>query len=437
MTHTQTRFATTPIAIIGAGPCGLTFARLLENENIDYVVFERDANSNPTLMHQGGTLDLHANSGQQAIKKAGLFEEFRKLARWDATRFVIQNPECTLKATFGEGRDAPEIDRFQLRQLLLDSIPSHKVQWGHGVRNIERNLSCKSKAPELTINFTNGTSASGFLLVVGADGAWSKVRPLLTSAKPEYSGKIFIEGRISHGNPSYEAALELSGPGNMMALGHGRALGVQQVADRSYRVYMGLEAPETLTRTALNMDDTKATKEKLLSSTEFFKDFAPDLRRFIADAEGPFRPWPLYRMPVSSLCWARVPGVTLLGDAAHVSTPFVGEGVNMAMHDALKLAQSLLKHCKSLKDDNHKDVDEIEQALAEYEAEMFGRAQDFINRCMLSEEMFFADNAAQKFIDLVTDATNRQQEQLFSGSSSSPQGQTEQPGTQSAQYSKI
>ncbi|TQN64643.1 Monooxygenase asqM [Colletotrichum shisoi] len=403
MATTQVRSTHAAIAIIGAGPCGLTFARLLEQNNIDYVVFERDANSTPTPLYQGGTLDLHANSGQQAIKRAGLFEEFRKLARWDATRLVVRNPECTLKKSFGEGRDAPEIDRFQLRQLLLDSIPSHRVRWGHGVQSIERDPKSSPQAPLWVVNFNNSTS-------------WSKVRPLLTSAKPEYSGKIFIEGRITHGNPSYAAALELVGPGNMGAWGHGRALMVQQVADRSYRVYMGLEGPENLTSTVLDMADTEATRHKLLSSPEFFGNHAPELLQFIAEAEGPFRPWPLYRMPVSSLSWAHVPGVALLGDAAHVSTPFVGEGVNLAMHDALRLADGIEKHCRRDSEGKmHLGFVQLEKALVEYETDMLSRAQDYVSRCILMETLFFADDAAQQLIDLLTDAVEKQQEQLLVG----------------------
>ncbi|KAK1987779.1 hypothetical protein LZ30DRAFT_615130 [Colletotrichum cereale] len=413
MTATQASVATAPIAIIGAGPCGLTFARLLETKNIDYVVFERDVNSSPNPMYQGGTLDLHPSSGQQAIKKAGLFEEFKKLARWDATRLVIQNSDCTLSARVGETRDAPEIDRFQLRQLLLESIPPHKVHWDHGVRSIERDRNSNSETPRMTVNFANQNSISGFRLVVGADGAWSKVRPLITPVKPEYSGKLFIEGRISQTNPSYASALELSGPGNMMATGHGRLLIVQQVADGSYRVYMGLEAPESVIHTIFDLGNTEATREKLLSSAEFYKDFAPGLRQFIADAEGPFRPWLLHRMPVASLAWARVPGVTLLGDAAHVSTPFVGEGVNLAMHDALQLAQSIEKHCSGPKGDLLEESDKIEQALTEYETEMFERAQDHVRRCMLSEDVFFAENGAQLLIAAITDASNNQKQQLF------------------------
>ncbi|KAK2033483.1 FAD/NAD(P)-binding domain-containing protein [Colletotrichum zoysiae] len=413
MTATHTSVATTPIAIIGAGPCGLTFARLLETKNIDYVVYERDADSSLNPMSQGGTLDLHADSGQEAIKKAGLFEEFKRLARWDATRFVIQNADCTLKTIVGETRDAPEIDRFQLRQLLLQSIPPHKVHWGHGVRSIERDGNSSSEGPGVTINFTNGASTSGFRLVVGADGAWSKVRPFVTPAKPEYSGKMFLESRISQGNPSYASLLELAGPGTMMAMGHGSVLIINQVSDRSYRLYMGLEGPETLIRTTLDVDDVEATREKLLSSAEFYKEFAPSLRQFIADAEGPFRPWLLHRMPVSSLAWDRVPGVTLLGDAAHASTPFVGEGVNMAMHDALKLAQSIEKHCIGPTGNVFEEPDRIEQALVEYETEMLDRAQGFIRRCILSEDMFFADDGAQLFIDLITGAVENQTKQLF------------------------
>jgi 2-polyprenyl-6-methoxyphenol hydroxylase-like FAD-dependent oxidoreductase len=165
-----------PIAIIGGGPGGLTLARLLEINNIDYIVYERDTNSEPKFINQGGTLDIHRSSGQLALKEAKLFDEFEKVARWDASRVCMQNPSGTVKAVFGEDRDAPEIDRLQLRKMLLCSIPPHKILWGHGVRSIER-----GEAPvDHVIHFANGHSASGYRLIVGADGAWSKVRPLVS-----------------------------------------------------------------------------------------------------------------------------------------------------------------------------------------------------------------------------------------------------------------
>lgn len=172
------------IAIIGAGPSGLVFARLLEVNGLkDYVVYERDESSIPGPWQQGGSLDLHGPSGQQALKEAGLFDEFNAVyARWDASRIHIVRSSGETAGRFGEGRDAPEIDRLQLRQLLLSSIPAHKVRWGHGVRSIERKRSRDSEdvANGHIIHFTNGNSATGFKLIVGADGGWSKVRSLVS-----------------------------------------------------------------------------------------------------------------------------------------------------------------------------------------------------------------------------------------------------------------
>jgi 2-polyprenyl-6-methoxyphenol hydroxylase-like FAD-dependent oxidoreductase len=172
------------IAIIGGGPSGLVFARLLEVNGItDYVVFERDESSTPLPGQQGGTLDLHSTSGQLALKRAGLFEKFSKdLARWDAACFRILNSAAETVVNFSEIGDRPEIDRLQLRQLLLESIPPQKIRWGHGVRSIEKSADGENSvhAEGCIIRFVNGNSATGFRLIVGADGAWSKVRPLVS-----------------------------------------------------------------------------------------------------------------------------------------------------------------------------------------------------------------------------------------------------------------
>lgn len=169
------------IAIIGAGPSGLLFARLLEVNGLkDYVVYERDESSTPGPWQQGGSLDLHGPSGQQALKEAGLFDEFNAVyARWDASRIHIVNSSGETIGRFGEGRDAPEIDRLQLRQLLISSIPAHKIQWGHGVRSIEGKKANDAGNGHI-IHFTNGESATGFKLIVGADGGWSKVRSFVS-----------------------------------------------------------------------------------------------------------------------------------------------------------------------------------------------------------------------------------------------------------------
>lgn len=168
-----------PIAIVGGGPCGLTFARLLETAGIDYVVFEREVSSEPTPRFQGGTLDLHFGTGQEALRRAGLSAEFEKVARRDAMTMTVQDFQGNHRTTFGETRDAPEIDRLQLRQMLLESIPEHRIRWSKTLCSVE-NSGKKSGAPGWVLRFSDGTTESGFSLIVGADGAWSKLRQIVS-----------------------------------------------------------------------------------------------------------------------------------------------------------------------------------------------------------------------------------------------------------------
>jgi 2-polyprenyl-6-methoxyphenol hydroxylase-like FAD-dependent oxidoreductase len=75
---------TPPIAILGAGPSGLTLGRLLHLAGIDFVVFERDTSAASAWRRGGsGTLDLHEGSGLLALQEAELFDEFKKKARYD------------------------------------------------------------------------------------------------------------------------------------------------------------------------------------------------------------------------------------------------------------------------------------------------------------------------------------------------------------------
>jgi 2-polyprenyl-6-methoxyphenol hydroxylase-like FAD-dependent oxidoreductase len=166
------------IAILGAGPSGLAFARLMRLNHITYTIFERDESS--STVGQGGTLDVHAETGQQTLKEAGLLEQFRAKARYDAQRMVIVDRNAKLAVDL-DGRDSesrPEIDRKDLRQLLLDAIPSETIQWSSRVLSVSR----KDSNGKMSVQLEDGSTHAGFSLVVGADGAWSKARPLVNDA---------------------------------------------------------------------------------------------------------------------------------------------------------------------------------------------------------------------------------------------------------------
>lgn len=160
------------IAIVGGGPSGLALAGMLERAGLDYVVYERSAKDTPP---RGGCLDLHIKTGQRAMREAGCFDAFRHHGRLgEATIHSVFDHDGNKVSSWGEGRDAPEIDRTLIKECLLSTFPEHKIQWKKGISSARRDENQK-----IILEFEDGTTATDFKLVVGADGVWSKIRPLV------------------------------------------------------------------------------------------------------------------------------------------------------------------------------------------------------------------------------------------------------------------
>ncbi|KAK0702435.1 hypothetical protein B0T21DRAFT_378611 [Apiosordaria backusii] len=361
---------TTPkIAIIGAGPCGLTLARLLECKGItDYIVYERD--EGPDANRAGGSLDIHPETGQHALRQAGLIDKFKEYARYADTAFAIGDKDGNKILQMGEGRDAPEIDRAELRKILLDAVPKHKIKWGHVLKEVTFGHDHKP-----LLHFSDGQTQSDVRLVVGADGAWSKVRRAITEAAPRYSGKTYLEGRIRRDNPFYETMAGDFGAGMYLTIGDEMITITQRQGDASYRIYFGLQTPEGFFRT-LDLHNVEATRDMLLSA-KCYGDWAERYKDLIRHATD-FWAWSLYALSKEDMNWESVSGVTLCGDAAHVTIPN-GEGVNLAMTDALELATSIAQH----------GVEHMDKAVKQYEEEMFPRAVDSIHQGEIMADAMF------------------------------------------------
>ncbi|MFD5246808.1 FAD-dependent oxidoreductase [Amycolatopsis sp. NPDC058340] len=348
------------ISIIGAGPGGLTCARILQQHGVPVTVYDRDPH--PDARNQGGTLDLHADDGQLALREAGLLDEFFALARPEGQEMRKLDPAGRLMEHHVPAEGdlfRPEIDRGQLRGLLLDSLKPDTVHWGRTLDRVE--------APG-RLRFTDGTTVETDL-VIGADGAWSRVRPAVSEAVPGYTGITFLEAWFDDVRNAHPELDELVGQGSAMAADGERCLFAQRNSGDHIRVYIIQRMPADW----VGGGDTSEIRARLLDA---FSGWSPSLLRMITDNDGPYIDRPLFALPVPH-AWEHRPWATLLGDAAHLMPP-LGVGVNLAMVDACELALALVGSAS------------LGEAVRVYEGTMLPRSAEIARRL---------ENGAQGLLD--------------------------------------
>jgi 2-polyprenyl-6-methoxyphenol hydroxylase-like FAD-dependent oxidoreductase len=367
------------ITIIGAGLGGLTLASVLHRHGIDATMYELEASA--TARHQGSVLDMHEESGQLALRKAGLFEAFRKIVIPGGDEMRILDKTGTVRLQDSGNGTRPEVDRGELRDILLQSLPAHFIHWGSKVTTV-----VKLKGGRHEVTLASGETFTTALLI-GADGAWSKVRPLLSDAQPVYLGISFVEAHLLDADVRYPESTALVGHGSMFALSDEKGLITHRDGDGRINVYIALKTPEPwATSSEIDFHDTEAAKLRLLNH---FPGWNDQLRALIAESDAELLPRSIYTLPVGHR-WERIPGVTLLGDAAHLMSPFAGEGANLAMLDGAELAEAMLAH-----------PDDIETALASYEEASFPRSEAAAAASASNLSISFRSDAPQGMIDLM------------------------------------
>jgi 2-polyprenyl-6-methoxyphenol hydroxylase-like FAD-dependent oxidoreductase len=342
-----------------------------------------EAEASATARTQGGQLDIHEHNGQRALEDAGLLDQFRAIIHRGgaASRLLDKNAEVLLDEP-DDGTDRrPEVLRGDLRRILLESLPPDTVRWSKKLVRVD-----SVEDGQHTLIFEDG-SAVTTAMVVGADGAWSKVRPVLSAAKPDYTGVVFIETYLQDVDARHPDVARLVGSGSMFALAPGAGITAHREAGGTIHTYVQLKRPLEW----LEALDFSVGGDAIARVISEFDGWTPTLAALIA-GDVPAVARPIFALPDDHR-WRRTPGVTLIGDAAHLTLPS-GEGANLAMLDGAELANAIAAH-----------PDDWVAALAAYEEPMFARSKAEAVKAHRLTDLILGERAPYGMLEFSRDAT--------------------------------
>ena len=336
------------VAIIGAGPVGLTMGRLLQQKGITVTIYERD--KDPQARIWGGTLDLHKDSGQEAMKKAGLLDDYFALAI-PMGRTVADEQG---KALFSKepANDNPEINRNDLRKMLLNSLTSGTVIWDRKFTGLEEYNG------QWLLHFEDKPDAMADF-VIGANGGMSGVRKYVTDTAIEYTGTFIIQGDVSQPETKCADFHQLCN-GNILMTAYNGNLLVANPRNNGLLSYSVIfSTPEGWSDdNGLNFQHTDNIvtflSERFSQWDECYKQLFRSTSFFVG--------LPTRKLPLDTPWRDKRPlPITLIGDAAHLMSPFAGQGANIGLVDALVLSDNLTSG----------KFETIRAAINNYEQKMF------------------------------------------------------------------
>jgi len=342
------------IAIIGGGIAGLTLAICLRETGYDCHIFEK----NSTFKEIGAAISVFPNA-LRVFKKLGIMDEILS-ASGKMEKVFLKTHKGKILAKSEPKYDLPTvcIHRADLHAILLKHTnatlhPNHEL---HSLTHLDDG--------KVSVNFKNEASQT-FDMVIGADGIHSVARQyVMTDGSPIYRGYNIWRGviesnfDIGYGSETY---------------GKGKRVGIVPIKDGKYGWWAACN--EAL----MENDEPEGTKSKL---QRLFGNWHHPIPEFIANTEHIIKNAATDRVPKKG--WTKG-FVTLVGDAAHPTTPNMGQGGCMAIEGAYILAKVIENYGLSPK------------ALERYEELQFPRAKSIVEASLKFGKMGQIENPTAIF----------------------------------------
>lgn len=256
--------------------------------------------------------------------------------------------------------------------LVVDTSSGLDVRWGRDVEDV-----VPGTRDGALVHFADGRQGA-FDLVIGADGAWSRVRPAVSSVTPHDTGVSTVETSLDDVDTRHPDLARLVGEGSLAVYGVNRGIIAQRNGGGHVKVYAQFRAPLDW-HTDLDITDTEAVRSRLLALFDGWAAPVLGLLRRGTD----FTHRRLHVLPVSHT-WAHVPGVTLLGDAAHLMPP-LGAGANLAMAEGAELAESVAA----------RGAGDLDETVRLFEERMWARAGSWARMTAAGLERLVSPDPAQ------------------------------------------
>lgn len=366
------------ILIAGAGIGGLTTALALAQRGFRVDIFEQA----PELMELGAGIQVSAN-GSRVLIALGLEEAMRKVVCEAALKEVrIWNTGQTWKL-FDLGKDSIErfgapywfVHRGDIHRALLDAV---RHRGNVAIHTGRKCVGFEQDGAQVTLELAGGERIVADALI-GADGVHSTIRQ-----------QLFAAGQPDAGKPEFMGIICWRGLARIQDLPEElrRPVGTNMVGPGGHVITYPLRRGEIMNFVGFGERDDwkveswteKGTKAECAAD---FKGWHPLVHQIIAVLDQPYK-WALVgRAPLSTWTKGRV---TMVGDACHPMLPFLAQGANQALEDALVLARCLEAHA------------DVATALARYEALRLERTTKIVNGSVESGRRFhnptLADPAA-------------------------------------------